>query len=155
MTGVTRRLACALTLAALASVLAACSGTPEAPGVPAPSATASPGQVARDYLRAAVTANCKLTAELTLPRTWNWCDDPRLLEYRSVQSPFHVPASAAGRDEECVPFEMDTHGSPDGSMPTGWSPWELCFVKTAVGWRLYGQGQGHFKMTLRGRCRAT
>jgi hypothetical protein len=97
--------------------------------VPAPPAAASPGQVARVYLRAAVTGNCELTAELTLPHTWNWCGDPRLLDYRSVASPFHVPASAAGREEECVPFEMDTHGSSDGSTPTGWSPWELCVLR--------------------------
>jgi hypothetical protein len=142
MTGVDCRLACALTLIALASVLAACSGRPEAPRVPVPSVAASPGQVAGIYLRAAVTADCTLTAELTLSHTWNWCDDPRLLDYRSVSNPFHVAASAAGRDEECVPFEMDTHGSTDGSMPTGWSPWELCFAKTPAGWRLYDQGQG-------------
>jgi hypothetical protein len=142
MTGTAGRLAHALTLAALASVLATCSATPGAPAGPVPSAAGSPGQVAREYLRAAVTANCKLTAELTLPHTWNWCGDPRLLDYRSVGSPDDVPASEAGRDEECVPFEMHANGSSDGSMPVGWSPWELCFTQTAAGWRLYDQGQG-------------
>ena len=93
-------------------------------------------------LRAAVTGNCKLTAELTLSHPWNWCSDPKLLDYRSVQSPEHVPASAAGRDEECVPFEMNAHGSSDGSMPPGWAPWGLCFVTTSAGWRLYDQGTG-------------
>jgi hypothetical protein len=120
----------------------ACSSTPRAPSVSAPSAAASPEEVARVYLRAAVTGDCDLTAELTLSHTWNWCNDPRLLDYRSVQSPDYVPASEAGRNEECVAFEMDTHGSSDGSMPTGWQPWSLCFVKTAAGWRMYDQGMG-------------
>ena len=71
-------------------------------------AAASPEPVARVYLRAAFTGNCKLTAELTLPHTWNWCDDPKLLDYRSARSPYHVPASNAGRNEECVDFEMYT-----------------------------------------------
>jgi hypothetical protein len=142
MIGVTRGLACALALMPLAGVLVACSSTSKAPDVPVPPAAASPGQVARAYLRAAFTGDCKLTAELTLSHTWNWCDDPKLLDYRSVQSPDHVPASEVGRDEECVPFQMYTHGSSDGSMPTGWQPWSLCFVKTAAGWRVYDQGQG-------------
>jgi hypothetical protein len=142
MTGVVRRLACALTLIPLAGVLVACSSTSKASGVSAPPAAASPEQVARVYLRAAVTGNCKLTAELTLRHTWTWCDDPKLLDYQSVQSPDYVPASEAGRNEECVTFEMYTHGSSDGSMPTGWQPWSLCLVKTPAGWRLFDQGQG-------------
>ena len=142
MTGVVRRLACAVTLIPLASVLVACSGTSRASGAPAPPAAASPGQVARAYLRAAVTGNCTLTTELTLPHTWNWCGDPKLLGYRSVRSPYYVPASEAGRNEECVPFEMYTHGSSDGTMPAGWQPWSLCFVTTRAGWRLFDQGQG-------------
>jgi hypothetical protein len=142
MTGVVGRLACALTLLSLAGVLVACSSASGASSVPAPSAAASPGQVAGAYLRAAVTGDCKLTAELTLPHTWNWCGDPKLLDYRSVQSPDLVPASEAGRNEECVAFEMYTHGSSDGTMPTGWQPWSLCFVKTPAGWRLFDQGQG-------------
>jgi hypothetical protein len=142
MIGVVRRLACALTLIPLASVLVACSSTSKASGVSVPAVAASPGQVAGVYLRAAVAGNCELTSELTLPHTWNWCGDPKLLGYRSVRSPYYVPASEAGRNEECVPFEMDTHGSSDGSMPTGWQPWGLCFVKTPVGWRLFDQGMG-------------
>jgi hypothetical protein len=142
MIGVVRRLACVLTLIPLASVLVACSSTSKAPGVPAPPASAPPGQVAHVYLQAAVTGNCRLTAELTLSQTWNWCDDPKLLDYRSVQSPDLVPASEAGRNEECVRFEMYTHGSSDGSMPAGWQPWSLCFVTTPAGWRVYDQGMG-------------
>jgi hypothetical protein len=139
---VVRRFACALTLMSLACVLVACSSTSTASGVSTPPAAASPERVARVYLRAALTGNCKLTTELTLPHTWNWCDDPKLLDYRSARSPYHVPASNAGRSEECVDFEIYTHGSSDVTMPTGWQPWSLCLVKTPVGWRLYDQGQG-------------
>ena len=142
MTGVVRRLACALMLTSLASVLVACSGTSNAGGVSIPPVAASPERVARVYLHAALTSDCKLTAALTLPHTWNWCDDPKLLDYRGVRPPDYVPASNAGRNEECVQFEMYTHGSSDGTMPTGWQPWSLCLVKTHTGWRLFDQGQG-------------
>src|ERR1700722_6391181 len=132
----------ALMLACIVGLLAACSAATKASGDPAPPATASPGQVARAYLSAADTGNCALTAELPTANTWSWCDDPKLLHYRSVGSAQAVPASEAGRNEECVPFELYTNGSSDGSMPTGWQPWSLCFVRTRVGWRLYDQGQG-------------
>ena|SRR5215467_8759785 len=133
-----RGLACALTLMSFAAVLVACSSSSS---VPTPPAAASPEQVARVYLRAAVTGNCKLTAELTLSHTWRWCTDPKLLHYRKVQKAWFSPASASGRNEECVPFLMDTHGSSDGSLPVGWQPWELCLVRTNNGWRLWDQGQ--------------
>jgi hypothetical protein len=142
MTRVVRGLACALALGSVASVLVGWSGTSRATGGSAPPPAASPERVARVYLRAAFTGNCELTERLTLSHTWNWCDDPRLLDYRSVGSAYYVPASEAGRNEECVDFEMYTHGSSDGTMPTGWQPWSLCFVRTRAGWRLYDQGQG-------------
>ena len=93
-------------------------------------------------MRAAFTGNCALTAKLTLSNTWSWCHDPRLLGYRSVGKAWFTPASEAGRNEECVPFQMYTHGSSDGTMPVGWQPWELCFVRTRAGWRMYDQGEG-------------
>jgi hypothetical protein len=65
-----------------------------------------------------------------------------LLGYRSVGKAYFVPASEVGRNEECVPFHMYTHGSSDGTIPTGWQPWQLCLVRTRAGWRLYDQGQG-------------
>jgi hypothetical protein len=143
MTGVVQRLVRAMAPMSLAGILVACSSTSAAPGVTAPPAAASPGRVARVYLRAALTGNCALTAELTVPQTtWNWCDDPKLLKYRAVRSPDHVPASEAGRSEECVEFEMYTHGSSDGTMPAGWQPWSLCLVRTQAGWRVSDQGQG-------------
>ena len=142
MTGVARRPACALMLISLAAVLVACSGTSNAADVSIPPATASPERVAQLYLHAALTNNCRLTAELTLSHTWNWCDDPKLLHYRGVRPPYYVPASNAGRNEECVQFEMYTNGSSDGTIPTGWQPWALCLVKTHAGWRLFDQGQG-------------
>ena len=142
MIGVFRRLAGPLALTSSAGVLVACSATSTASGVPGPPAAASPERVARIYLGAAVAGNCKLTAALTVAHTWNWCQDPRLLNYRAVRKPEHVPASDAGRSEECVAFEMDTHGSSDGSTPAGWQPWSLCLIKTPAGWRLHDQGQG-------------
>src|SRR5690348_16741950 len=120
MTGVVRRLACVLMLTFLAGVLVACSGTSKAADVSIPPVAASPERVARVYLHAALTSDCKLTAELTLPHAWTWCHDPKLLDYRGVRPPYYVPASNAGRNEECVQFEMYTHGSSDGTMPTGW-----------------------------------
>lgn len=136
MTGMIRRRASALALMVVASVLAACSSASGTSSVPVPPVSASPGHVARVYLRAALTGDCKLTAELTVSHTWSWCADPRLLGYRSVRRPVNYSA------EECVPFEMDTLGSSDGTMPDGWQPWELCLVKTRAGWRLYDQGSG-------------
>jgi hypothetical protein len=136
------RAACTAVLISAAATLAACSGTPSAPRDSAPPAAASPGRVARVYLRAALTGNCALTAALTTSHTWSWCSDPNLLDYRSVGMTYKVPASMAGRNEQCVGFEMYTHGSSDGSMPAGWQPWSLCLVRTAAGWRLYDQGQG-------------
>ena len=127
---------------ATSAVLAGCSSHSNASGVSAPPVAASPEQVTRLYLRAAFTGNCGLTAKLTMSHTWSWCDNPKLLDYRSVGSASIVPASEAGRNEECVDFQMYTHGSSDGSMPVGWQPWELCFVRTPAGWRVYDQGQG-------------
>jgi len=133
---------CALMLVCVGGILAACSGASKSSGDPAPPSSASPERVASAYLRAAYTGNCALTAELTMAHTWSWCDDPKLLHYGSVGSAYAVSASMAGRNEECVRFEMYTHGSSDGSMPTGWQPWSLCFVRTPAGWRLNDQGQG-------------
>lgn len=134
------RIVCALMLACVVGVLAACAAASKPPVPPPPGA--SPERVARAYLRAAYTGDCALTAELTMAHTWSWCADPKLLHFRSVGAAFFAPASEAGRNEECVPFEMYTDGSSDGSMPTGWQPWSLCFVSTHAGWRLYDQGQG-------------
>jgi hypothetical protein len=142
MTGLVRRIMCALMLVFAVGVLAACSAAAKASGVSAPPPGASPERVARVYLRAAYSGDCNLTAELTMSQTWSWCNDPKLLHYRSVKSAYAVPAYEAGRNEECVAFVMYTHGSSDGTMPTGWQPWSLCFVRTHAGWRLYDQGQG-------------
>ena len=84
-----------LALTSSACVLVACSATSTAPGVPGPPPGASPERVARIYLGAAAAGNCKLTAALTLAHTWNWCEDPRLLNYQAVRKPGHVPASEA------------------------------------------------------------
>lgn len=136
------KITCALTFLCVVGALAACSAASTGSGEPVPPSTASPERVASVYLSAAYTGNCALTAELTTAHTWNWCNDPKLLHYRSVESAHAVSASAAGRNEECVDFEMYTDGSSDGSMPIGWQPWGLCFVRTNAGWRLWDQGQG-------------
>jgi hypothetical protein len=131
-----------LMLVSVGGMVAACSGSSKTSSVPAPPAAASPGRVARVYLRAAVVGDCDLTARLTLPQSWSWCSDPKLLAYRDVGRVYHVPASEAGRSEECVDFGMDTSGSSDDTIPAGWSGWGLCFVETHAGWRLYDQGTG-------------
>ena len=140
MIGVARGLACTVALTFAGAALVACSSASGASG--SPPVAASPEQVARVYLRAAHAGDCTLTAALTPPHTWSWCSNPKLLDYRSVEGPEHVPASEAGRNEECVGFWVYTDGSSDGSMPVGWQPWSLCFAKTHVGWRVYDQGQG-------------
>ena len=110
---------------------------------PLPPASASPVTVASAYLAAAKDVECSFTQALTQPKsTWNWCDDPRLLDYRSVGAARFVPASAAGVNEQCVPVEMDTLGSSDGSMPTGWQRWSLYMIDTNAGRRVHDQGQG-------------
>jgi hypothetical protein len=139
--GAVRAVACVLILVPVAGGVVACSGAAKTV-IPAPSANASVERVARVYLRAAVAGDCDLTAELTLSHTWSWCSDPKLLAYRSVGRPQFDPASDAGRNEECVNFGMDTDGSSDNTIPSGWAGWGLCFVRTHVGWRLYDQGQG-------------
>src|SRR2546421_1201047 len=102
MTGVVRRLACVLVLLFLADVLVACSGTSKAADVSIPSVAASPARVARVSLHAALASNCKLTAALPLPHTCNWCDDPKMPDYRGARPPYSVSALTAGRNEECV-----------------------------------------------------
>src|SRR5215470_9892934 len=97
---------CVLMLVCVVVVLAACSAGSKTSGDPAPTSAASPERVASAYLRAAYTGNCALTAELTMAHTWSWCNDPKLLHYRSVGSAYAVSASMAGRNEECVSFEM-------------------------------------------------
>lgn len=83
-----------------------------------------------------------MTRELTTSHTWSWCRDPRLIDYRSVRPAELLPARYAGLDEQEVPFEMNTTGSSDGTIRSGWEPWGLNFVTTPDGWRLYDQGQG-------------
>jgi hypothetical protein len=77
---------------------------------------------------------------------------PTLLGYRGVRSPYHVAASEAGRDEACVSFEMYTHGSSDGAMPTGWQPWACALSRLpsagACTTRARGSQPGKKIMTL-------
>jgi hypothetical protein len=138
LTRLARTVGRVLTLMSVIGILAACSG----PSAPVPPRAASPERVTRVYLRAALTGDCGLTANLTTANTWSWCGDPKLLHYRSIGHAYFVPASEAGRNQECVDFNLYTDGSSDDSMPTGWQPWSLCFIRTHLGWRLWDQGQG-------------
>lgn len=132
------RLAVTLTCAGL---LAGCSaGGHSTPRLP-PASTA-PVALVSTYLAAAKAGDCTVTRALTQKHTWAWCHDPKLLDFKAIGAAQFAPAAEAGVDEQCVPFDMDTHGSSDGSMPTGWQPWSLCLVQTHAGWRVYDQGQG-------------
>ena len=122
-------------------VVSACAANSDSTRAVPPAST-SPVDLVTAYLAGAKAGDCSLTRALTQKHTWAWCDDPKLLGYRSIGAAQFVPASEAGSDEQCVPFEMDTHGSSDGSMPEGWQPWSLCLVHTKAGWRVYDQGTG-------------
>jgi hypothetical protein len=132
--------ACALALV-LVALLGGCSAGGQSTR-PLPPAATTPVALVSAYLAGAKAGDCSFTRALTQKHTWAWCDDPKLLDYRSVRAAQFRPASQAGVDEQCVPFEMDTHGSSDGSMPSGWQPWSLCLNHTDAGWRVYDQGQG-------------
>ena len=125
----------------LVALLAGCSASGH-PTRPLPPASTAPVALVSAYLAGAKAADCSFTRALTQKHTWAWCNDPKLLDYRSIGAARFVPASEAGVDEQCVPFEMETHGSSDGTMPTGWQPWSLCLVHANAGWRVYDQGQG-------------
>jgi hypothetical protein len=94
------------------------------------------------YLQKAKEQDCAATRAVTLPHTWAWCSNPRLRDFKALGGPVSVPASIAGRDEQCVNFQMFTTGDSEGTIPAGWRPWSLCFVKTQNGLRLYDQGTG-------------
>lgn len=104
------------------------------------SPSASVSEVAAAYMRAAQNRNCSLTAEMTLDHTWSWCNDPKLHTWHRSGRIINMPAAQTGKAEACVPFEIATTGSRDGSIPSGNTPWDLCFVHTGSGWRLYDQG---------------
>lgn len=87
-----------------------------------------------------VPADCAFTSALTEGRTLAWCRSPTMTAYRSVGAPAFLPAAQAGTDLQCVPFEMTTTDSADGSIPAGSGPWCLCFTRTAGGWRVHDQG---------------
>ena len=65
---------------------------------------------------------------------------PTMTAYRNLEGPVSFTKEQAGRDEQCVSFEMTTTESSDGSIAAGDGPWSLCFVSTDDGWRLYDQG---------------
>jgi hypothetical protein len=143
--GVTAKLArsglrCALAVA-LTATLASCGDAKAGRTPPLPPVPTTPGSVVAAYLAAAKSGDCTLTRALTQKSTWAWCDDPKLLDYRSVGAAVVVRATGGAAEEQCVAFEMDTHGSADGTIPIGWQPWSFCLVHTDGGWRVGDQGQ--------------
>lgn len=110
------------------------------PDRPLPPAGAPVADVAAAYLDAAVRQDCAFTEALPMGRTLAWCTSPTMTAYRNVEKPVLVPKDQAGRDEQCISFEMTTTESSDGTLTAGTRPWSLCFVSTADGWRLHDQG---------------
>ncbi|XGX78983.1 hypothetical protein LQK93_01781 [Terrabacter sp. BE26] len=96
--------------------------------------------VAKAYLDAAVRQYCAFTEALTVGRTLAWCTSPTMTAYRNIEQPVLLSKEQAGRDEQCVSFEMTSTESSDGSLTAGTRPWSLCFVDTPNGWRLNDQG---------------
>ncbi|NEN06436.1 hypothetical protein G3T36_11190 [Diaminobutyricibacter tongyongensis] len=90
--------------------------------------------VAHTYVEAAKHQDCGTTRALTTTNTWAWCDDPRLISYKTV--------GRTGADGECIDYQITITASSDGSMDAGTEPWSLCFRQTKAGWRLWDQGQG-------------
>lgn len=115
-------------------------GPPSEPDQALPPANATVDTVAASYLDAAVRHDCAFTDALTLARTFSWCTSPTMTSYRNLQGPVWFTKEQAGRDEQCISFEMTTTESSDGSIAAGDGPWSLCFVSTDDGWRLYDQG---------------
>lgn len=116
-------------------------GPPSQPDQPLPAADASVSTVAIAYLNAAVRQDCAFTGALTMGRTFAWCTSPTMTAYRDVKDPVLLPKEQAGRDQQCIPFEMTNTESSDGSLTAGdRRPWNLCFVSTVDGWRVYDQG---------------
>jgi hypothetical protein len=115
-------------------------GPPSQPDRPLPPVGATVAAVAAAYLDAAVRQDCAFTEALTIGRTLAWCTSPTMTAYRNIEEPVLRPKEQAGRDEQCISFEMTNTESSDGSLTDGTRPWSLCFVSTPDGWRLYDQG---------------
>ncbi|RKR75600.1 hypothetical protein [Frondihabitans australicus] len=143
----------ALTLAVGAFAGATLHAAPASASLP--SASASPQQVLRVYLKAAKAHDCATTEALTVDspdqRSMAWCgggtfslfsNHPDLLSYGHIGKDSEVsPDEAGGDGEDCIPVditETNMSGAEPGSMPG----WQFCFVKTAAGWRLGDEGYG-------------
>lgn len=105
-----------------------------------PPASASVTDVTKWYLQKVEAQDCTAVRSLTMSDAGVWCAEPHLKAYKNLQGPDHYDASWLGKPVDCLSFERLTPGTSDHSVPSGWSSWELCFNKTAAGWRLYSQG---------------
>ena len=130
------------TLAVSVLLVTSCSTRTPAPRAVPPS-SASPVAVVAAYLAAAKAHDCTLTRTLTLTQFTNyWCRGSfTLLDYRDIgPAEFHPGTDPqVGRDEECVPFELDPQGVPGPGIPAGWQRWSLCLIRTSSGWRIWDQ----------------
>ena len=73
---------CAPSLA-LAALLAGCSASGHSER-PLPPASTAPVALVSAYLAGAKAGDCSFTRALTQKHTWAWCNDPKLLDYRSI-----------------------------------------------------------------------
>jgi hypothetical protein len=107
-----------------------------------PPASASVSEVAKTYLEAAKSGDCKMTRALTQDRTFAWCDNPKLLSYKILGKPVSYPAMQGAPATVAVNTSLVSKGTDKAENFNGVKPWTFYFVRETSGWRLYDQGQG-------------
>lgn len=112
------------------------------PAVILPSASASVEQTAVAYLANWAAGRCDTLDALSTPGQRDGCSGVTLLGYGDIGAVQILQPPETAQKQDCVPTQIDSDGSADGSFPTGWQPWNLCFVQTSQGWRLIDSGQG-------------
>ena len=129
--------------AAALLALAGCSSSTSYTG-PTPTPTTTPDAFTRIYLSAAKDGDCRFLRRYTdtSVSVSTFCADPKVRQFRNIRAPIFVSASVAGVDEQDVDFEMNTGGSSDGTIPSGWYDWGVSLRKTKTGWRVHDDGTG-------------
>lgn len=107
-----------------------------------PPASASVSEVAKVYLDAAKSGDCRMTRALTQERTFAWCNNPKLLSYKILGKPVKYPAMQGNRATVAVNTSLMSKGTDKAENFNGVKPWTFYFVRETSGWRLYDQGQG-------------